>query len=383
MLKQPYPSTQMNGSPISEEDRIQHIDIFTTKLSANSVQYKGYMRILEEMKAKSTDQYTVTGKLRKMPAFEDMESFGYTTLQLLIESLNIVYPHPLLENSSADSDEDDSNEIAKVLVGETGLRNTMKFVEETQNMMQLKYKFSYKPGIKEEIFSPSKISKYSAKIHEICNCIRKGTGIIIIYSQYIDGGLVPMALALESMGFTRYGSTPNTPNLFETPPTDPVDYKMKPRKKDAPFHQAKYVMITGDKAFSHNNAGDIKVLTHADNKDGKNIKVVLLSRAGAEGLDFKNIRQVHIMEPWYNMNRIEQIIGRAVRNLSHCKLPFIQRNVEIYLHGTILPDKTPEESVDLYVYRYAEKKAVKIGEVTRVLKSISVDCILNIGQTNL
>jgi hypothetical protein len=383
LLKQPYPSAQMNGSPISEEDRIQHIDIFTTKLSANSVQYKGYIRILEEMKSKSTDQYTVTGKLRKMPAFDDMESFGYTTLQLLIESLNIVYPHQLLENKSDSEDySEESNEIAKVLVGETGLRNTMKFVEESQNMMQLKYKFSYKPEIKEKIFSPAKISKYSAKIHEICNCIRKGTGIIIIYSQYIDGGLVPMALALESMGFSRFGSTPNTPNLFETPPADPVDYKMKPRKKDAPFNQAKYVMITGDKAFSHNNAGDIKVLTHEDNKDGKNIKVVLLSRAGAEGLDFKNIRQVHIMEPWYNMNRIEQIIGRAVRNLSHCKLPFPQRNVEIYLHGTILPDKTPEESVDLYVYRYAEKKAIQIGEVTRVLKSISVDCILNIGQTN-
>ena len=383
LLKQPYPSTQMNGTTISETDRIQHIDIFTTKLSATSIQYRGYMRILEEMKSKSTDQYTATGKLRKMPAFEDMESFGYTTLQLLIESLNIVYPHPLLENQAAstDSSEEESNEIAKVLVGETGLRNTMKFVEENQNMMQLKYKFSYKPEIKEQIFSPAKISKYSAKIHEICNCIRQGTGIIIIYSQYIDGGLVPMALALESMGFSRFGSTPNTPNLFETPPTDPVDYKMKPRKKDAPFNPAKYVMITGDKAFSHNNAGDIKVLTHEDNKDGKNIKVVLLSRAGAEGLDFKNIRQVHIMEPWYNMNRIEQIIGRAVRNLSHCKLLFPQRNVEIYLHGTILPDKTPEESVDLYVYRYAEKKAIQIGEVTRVLKSISVDCILNIGQT--
>ena len=380
LLNHPYPSTQMNGSPISEEDCIHYIDIFTTKLSDTSIQYKGYMRILEEMKTKSTDQYTATGKLRKMPAFEDMESFGYTTLQLLIESLNIVYPHPRLENPPDSND--DETEIAKVLVGETGLRNTMRFVEETQNMMQLKHKFSYKPEIKEPIFSPTKVSKYSAKIHEICNCIRQGTGIVIIYSQYIDGGLVPMALALESMGFSRFGSTPNTPNLFETPPADLVDYKMKARKKDTAFHPAKYVMITGDKAFSHNNAGDIKVLTHPDNKDGKNIKVVLLSRAGAEGLDFKNIRQVHIMEPWYNMNRVEQIIGRAVRNLSHCKLPFIQRNVEIYLHGTILPDKTPEESVDLYVYRYAEKKAIQIGEITRVLKSISVDCILNIGQTN-
>jgi len=308
-------------------------------------------------------------------------------LQLLIESLNIVYPNSILENTSTaafspSSDED--NEISKALVGETGLRNTMNYVKETKDMMQLKYKFSYKPEIKHHIFSPKYIRKYSVKIDEICKCVR-GNGIIMIYSQYIDGGLVPMALALEEMGFSRFGSTPNTPNLFASPPGDPVDYKMKPKSKDGSFHQAKYVMITGDKAFSHNNAADIKVLTHPDNKDGKNIKVVLLSRAGAEGLDFKNIRQVHIMEPWYNMNRVEQIIGRAVRNLSHCSLDFKKRNVEIYLHGTVLPellDSPAEESADLYVYRYAEKKAIQIGEVTRLLKTIAVDCILNIGQTN-
>jgi hypothetical protein len=384
LLNQPYPSVQLNGSPISEEESIKYIDIFATILDPKSVQYKGYKRILDEMKAKSNDQYTITGKLRKMPAFEDMESFGYTSLQLLIEALNIVYPNPILENpekSSPDLSEDEENEISKALVGESGLRNTMNYVKETKDMMQLKYKFSYKSEIKERIFAPKHIGKYSAKIEEICNCIRDGKGIVMIYSQYIDGGLVPMALALEEMGFSRYGSSPNTPNLFATPPGELVDYKMQKKTKDTPFHSAKYVMITGDKAFSHNNAADIKILTHPDNKDGKNVKVILLSRAGAEGLDFKNIRQVHIMEPWYNMNRIEQIIGRAVRNLSHCKLDFKKRNVEIYLHGTILPQEL-DESADLYVYRYAEKKAIQIGQVTRVLKTIAVDCILNLGQTN-
>jgi hypothetical protein len=389
LLNQPYPSTQLNGTPISEEEAIKHIDVFATTLDPKSVQYKGYKRILDEMKGRSNDQYTMTGKLRQMPAFEDMESFGYTSLQLLIEALNIVYPNPVLENpgskSSPNLSEDEENEISKALVGESGLRHTMNYVKETKDMMQLKYKFSYKPEIKERIFAPKNIGKYSAKIEEICDCIRDGRGIIMIYSQYIDGGLVPMALALEEMGFSRYGSSPNTPNLFATPLGELVDYKMQKKTKDAPFHQAKYVMITGDKAFSHNNAADIKTITHPDNKDGKNVKVILLSRAGAEGLDFKNIRQVHIMEPWYNMNRIEQIIGRAVRNLSHCKLDFKKRNVEIYLHGTLLPQNEPsvyEESADLYVYRYAEKKAIQIGQVTRVLKTIAVDCILNLGQTN-
>ena len=50
------------------------------------------------------------------------------------------------------------------------------------------------------------------------------------------------------------------------------------------------------------------------------------------------------------------------------------------MHGTLLD--SAEESADLYVYRVAEKKAKKIGAVTRLLKEIAVDCHLNIAQTN-
>jgi hypothetical protein len=80
------------------------------------------------------------------------------------------------------------------------------------------------------------------------------------------------------------------------------------------------------------------------------------------------------------MNRIEQIVGRSVRNLSHCQLPFEERNVEIYLHTTL--PINGEEPADLYVYRLAEKKAKQIGKITRILKQNAVDCLLNIGQTN-
>jgi hypothetical protein len=81
------------------------------------------------------------------------------------------------------------------------------------------------------------------------------------------------------------------------------------------------------------------------------------------------------------MNRIEQIIGRAVRSFSHKDLPFEKRNVEIYLHGTILPDNK-EEAADLYVYRVAEYKAVQMGRVARILKETAVDCLLNNDQVN-
>jgi hypothetical protein len=139
-------------------------------------------------------------------------------------------------------------------------------------------------------------------------------------------------------------------------------------------------MITGDPRLSPNNDFEVKGLTSEDNKDGNKIKVILISRAGSEGIDFKFIRQVHILDPWYNMNRPEQIIGRAVRNLSHKDLPFEKRNVLIFMYGTIL-DNNIEESADLYVYRVAEYKAIQIGKVTRLLKETAVDCIINHDQT--
>ena len=80
------------------------------------------------------------------------------------------------------------------------------------------------------------------------------------------------------------------------------------------------------------------------------------------------------------MNRIEQIIGRAVRTCSHKDLPFKQRNVQIFMYGTKLTNNM--EAADLYVYRKAEEKSLLIGKVSRVLKEVAIDCILNHGQTN-
>ena len=119
-------------------------------------------------------------------------------------------------------------------------------------------------------------------------------------------------------------------------------------------------MITGDNNLSPNRLEEINAFNSSDNINGENIKVIIVSKAASEGLDFQNIRQVHILDPWYNMNRVEQIIGRGVRHCSHKKLPFRERNVQIFLHGTELTNKN--EAADLYVYRLAELKAVQIED---------------------
>ena len=292
----------------------------------------------------------------------------------------------------------------KELTGADGLKRIMNYNDSITPLN--KGDFEYKPQYaKDPIFSPANIEQYSAKIKTICDYIYGNTandgagektvsdGIILIYSSYIDAGLIPMALALEEMGFTRY----NGKSLFKKAPTPAVDVRtMQPPTSKSNFCPAKYVMITGDRRLSPNNDTDVKNVTNGDNMEkimdpkedegkdtsGREVKVVLLSQAGSEGIDFKSIRQIHILDPWYNVSRLEQIIGRGVRNFSHKDLEFKYRNVQIFLYGTLLTEKE-EEAVDLYVYRISELKAVKIGNVTRLLKQVSVDCHINHDQTQL
>jgi len=369
----PYPSMQMNNTPVINP--LSHIKVYLNEMTSDSYQYKAYKHIVSTIRRAALD--------------ENGDANQFIMLQKPVECLNIVYPNAQFEKmlDSPLHENEASITIPSNIIGESGFNSIMVYKE--KGALQSP-KFDYKPRVVEKygrMFSPDVLPKYSKKMSNICNIIQNTEGIVLIYSQYIDGGVVPMALALEEMGFTKYSENESTnKSLFRTPPCEPLDaITMLPKSKVSreTFRPAKYIMITGNKMYSPNNADEIEYTKLPENKDGSRVKVILISKAGSEGLDFKHIRQIHILEPWFNMNRIEQIIGRGVRNLSHCELPFNQRNVQIYLHGTIFEEGDIEEPADLYIYRIAEKKALQIGQVTRLLKTISVDCVLNIGQTNM
>lgn len=233
--------------------------------------------------------------------------------------------------------------------------------------------FDYKPGAP-RIFSLPQLAEYSGKMAAICQQLSgdelhdENQGIILIYSKYLYAGIVPMALALEELGFHNASTRGDL------------------LKRDvAAGHGGRgrggYVMITGNPKLTP-NLNIVNQINERANFKGEKIKVVLISDSGSEGIDLQNIRQIHVLDPWFNLNRIEQIIGRGVRNLSHRLLPFIQRNVQIFLHGAMLTDRPEEESMDLYQYRLAQRKATQNGRIARILKETAVDCVLNHGQTN-
>ena len=80
------------------------------------------------------------------------------------------------------------------------------------------------------------------------------------------------------------------------------------------------------------------------NKRGELCRVFCITAAGAEGLSLKNVRGVHIMEPYWNDVRMAQVKGRAVRICSHQDLPLKDRTVEIFTYLTVF-DATAQDAL--------------------------------------
>jgi hypothetical protein len=116
------------------------------------------------------------------------------------------------------------------------------------------------------------------------------------------------------------------------------------------------------------------------------IKVFLSTKSGAEGVNLMNVRQVHIMEPYWNDLRIKQAIGRAVRQCSHATLPRHLRTVDAYIYrstidsfplGEDIDERGRNHTTDEYVLQVARKKQGLIDRAQLVMKEIAVDCKLS------
>jgi hypothetical protein len=89
------------------------------------------------------------------------------------------------------------------------------------------------------------------------------------------------------------------------------------------------------------------------------------------------VRQVHILEPHWNMSRIQQIIGRAIRFCSHASVKPTRRIVKVFLYIACLPyNNTKEQSVDQYILDIAHKKEELINQFDQLLIDSSVDKLL-------
>lgn len=271
------------------------------------------------------------------------------------------------------------------------------------------------------VFSGDGLRTHAPKIHRIVESIKKARGICFAYSRYIKAGALPLAVALERAGFQRRLADGRLmPVLAGVPPVAPVcaicgERSGADHPADHPHRPACYILLTSEDELSPNFAGLVRQATtwSADPEWGPlgtNVKVVIGSQVASEGLDLKCIREMHILDAWYHLNRTDQIIGRAIRYCSHTALRRVEaaqglpamalNNCLIYLHALRVGEneagpafgaaggagdtvsgkpKLPAfETADMYAYRIAIEKAIAVGHVQRLLKRQAWDCQLEL-----
>ena len=250
--------------------------------------------------------------------------------------------------------------------------------------------YNPKQGMDAKWLAVGSLQQYSPKFDFFVRRIESSKGIIFAYSRFVQMGAIILALILEANGYTAYGrkkpllkSGIQVPGGRKCAVCSKRENEHTTSDEKGHFIPAKYALITGDQAHSPNNDEIIRVSKSSENADGKLIKIIIGSQITGEGVDFRFIREIHIMEGWFHLNRIEQVLGRGVRFCSHSLLPEENRNTTTYLYTTVFPNgENTRETADLYSYRVAFRKAKLMGNVTRVLKQSAIDCNLNRG-TNI
>jgi hypothetical protein len=212
----------------------------------------------------------------------------------------------------------------------------------------------------EAFLKPENLPNYSSKFVSVLNSIEKSSGVCLVYSNYVDRGARLFAMALEEHGY--------------------IPHKGKTILKDPSYEgnsKGKYILVSST-ATDAEISSMLDAVKNRSNSTGKNIKVIITSPLAAEGIDFRFVRQVHILDPWWNMSRIEQVIGRALRTCSHQSLMPEEQNCTVYLH--VVRPEAEREAYDEYTYRTrVEVKGIRIAKVRKILAESAMDCPIQLA----
>ena len=182
-------------------------------------------------------------------------------------------------------------------------------------------------------------------------------GLAMVYSQFVNShGLVQLTYYLKNKGF--------------------VEFKENSDKSEA----LRFALYTGDVSAKARDK-ILKTFNSKENMYGSYLKVLLVSKTGAEGLDLKNVRETHQMEPYWDLSRDKQVKSRAIRYGSHLDLPESERTVQPYLYISV-PNKKMWDSLsdreDKTIDEIFHERAVKQDQINtkfnELLKEVSIEC---------
>ena len=174
-------------------------------------------------------------------------------------------------------------------------------------------------------------------------------GLHLVYSQFrtIEGiGLFSMVL--EANGFARFKINKNASgawvlDISETDQGKPMYALYTGKESD---EEREIIRNVFNSTWDYIPVTLKQQLTpkSANNFMGEIVKVLMITASGAEGISLRNVRYVHIMEPYWQPVRIEQVIGRARRICSHNDLKDEKlRSVYVMMY---IMRFTPEQMAD-------------------------------------
>ena len=265
---------------------------------------------------------------RGTDANEDYGSYRMTTRLVC----NYAVP-PELGFKLSESADDQGNLISQVVTDETGKPTK---IENTEILQRIRDKA-------DKYLSEAALNIYSPKMLRMLKDVKEATGEpgsfnnMFIYSQYLAlQGLGIFSAVLEANGYQRYKIIKEN-GLWREDPT------MKPGVPAFGFYTGEegeeerelYRQVFNEQ-YEDKFPQSLK-----DSIKEKRLCILMATKAGAEGIDLKNVRNVFIMEPYWNPALIEQAIGRAIRICSHATLPLDKRTVKVKIYMTVF---SPEQS---------------------------------------
>ena len=257
-----------------------------------------------------------------------------------------------------------------------------------------------------EFLSPEALRKYSPKFGSVLQNISDEShiGLHLLYTNFrtIEGVGILRLILLQN-GFAEFKLHKDDRGAWDI---DEGAFDDKP----------KFVLYTGTETAEekeivrniYNSSWELvpasiveKLNTMTSNPTDKNlygaiIKLIMITASGAEGINLKNTRYVHIIEPYWHMVRLEQVIGRARRICSHEDLPEELRTIKVFLYlSTLSSDqRTNEKHIELQIrdisridnksivttdetlFEMASKKNKINQQILRCVKESAIDCAL-------
>ncbi len=257
-------------------------------------------------------------------------------------------------------------------LGQLDIKEFIKIIKVTKrdNVSTLKALSSQTSFLQENLLDNMPL--YSPKLMKLMDNIENGkgnNGKVFLYSHYRNySGIGIIKELLKQQGYEEINE--NNVDLF-----DP----------DTMTEKKRYGFFVG--GVSNEIRYKIKkIYNHIKNMNGQLMKIFMGTQAAAEGISLKHVQQVHIVEPYWNNVRIQQVIGRARRLGSHIGLPQNEQTVHAYMYFSVFSENQTAfevDTTDKHIYDNALLKQRLNDQFLNAIKSSAVDCTLNYAQNSL